>query len=101
MSYTVCMFLHVYNSIFMTLNTYLLFSCLNNYIQIIMLLNFLAVAHVLTCMCGWEVMRTILLQDKNDMEFTGKQWPGIVVFPDYFNNATSQYWADQVSYKYL
>lgn len=43
----------------------------------------------------------ILLQDKDDREFTGKQWPGIVVFPDFFiENVTSEYWSDQVSFDY-
>ena len=41
---------------------------------------------------------TLLLQDKDGREFTGKQWPGIVVYPDFFKeDVTPQYWSDQVS----
>jgi len=35
-------------------------------------------------------------QDKNGNWFTGKVWPGITVYPDFFNPATAQYWSDQV-----
>ena len=40
----------------------------------------------------------IMLQNKDGKEFTGKQWPGIVVYPDFFkDNVTNQYWTNQVS----
>ena len=59
--------------------------------------------YVCACACMWEDCKErdiiiILFQNKNGKEFTGKQWPGIVVYPDFFKeNVTSQYWTNQVS----
>ena len=56
---------------------------------------------VCACMredCKERDIIIILFQNKNGKEFTGKQWPGIVVYPDFFKeNVTSQYWTNQVS----
>ena len=47
--------------------------------------------------CDDNVIDHCFLQDKNGNVFTGKVWPGITAFLDFFNPVTPQYWSDQVN----
>ena len=38
------------------------------------------------------------LQDSSGNDFIGKVWPGLVVFPDYFNPDAFSYWQKEVIY---
>lgn len=39
----------------------------------------------------------VFLRDASNNTFVGKVWPGLTVFPDWFNPGTSSYWSTQIS----
>ncbi|XP_065906865.1 uncharacterized protein [Dysidea avara] len=43
------------------------------------------------------ISKGVFVKDKNGNLFTGKVWPGVTTFPDFFNPMTADYWKDQTS----
>ncbi|XP_065907370.1 uncharacterized protein [Dysidea avara] len=39
----------------------------------------------------------VFIKNQFNEDFTGRGWPGGVVYPDFFNDATTQYWNKQIS----
>eukprot|EP01114_Cavostelium_apophysatum_P008155 TRINITY_DN2046_c0_g1_i1.p1 TRINITY_DN2046_c0_g1~~TRINITY_DN2046_c0_g1_i1.p1 ORF type:complete len:921 (+),score=167.08 TRINITY_DN2046_c0_g1_i1:50-2812(+) len=43
-------------------------------------------------------MMDVWIKNATGQDFVGKVWPGLTVFPDWFNENTFAYWADMITY---